>query len=96
MTHARFLYILLIALLSAVPLLAQNDNHTQLLEQADENYELGQFDQALELLLSNIGNMHTADKQKALRLIALCYLAQDKEAEAEKICMSIINSVKLK
>lgn len=90
MTHARFLYILLIALLSAVPLLAQNDNHTQLLEQADENYELGQFDQALELLLSNIGNMHTADKQKALRLIALCYLAQDKEAEAERYASQLI------
>ena len=81
---SRYLYILLF-LLALLPgtVSAQSDEQTRLLEQADANYQIGRFEQVQEVLKKNLGTLEGTDRQRALRLLALCSLAQDDSEQTE-------------
>ena len=55
----------------------------QIYSQAENDYQLGRLDQALDLLKANINSFQGNLKQSAYRLISLCYLAQDDLVQSE-------------
>jgi iron complex outermembrane receptor protein len=73
----RFRYLFLaIALLSSLATSAQGDM-SNVYDRARTNYEIGRFGEALSLLKGNINQFNASLRRRALRLISLCYLAQD-------------------
>lgn len=54
-----------------------------LLTQAEQDYQIGRLDQALQLLTANEKSFKGNNLQNAYRLIALCYLGQDNINQAE-------------
>ena len=85
----RVLYLIIyIIFFSNVTVSAQD--HGQILEQAEQDYQIGRFGQVLSALESHIKNFQYTNKQRALRLIALCYLAQDNEAKAEQYARQLV------
>ena len=86
--------LLALTLLGATPLQAQensgNSNYRLLFEQADEDYEIGRFNQVLAALEKQVGKMTGSDKQRALRLMALCYLAMYETGKAEEYAQKLI------
>ena len=71
-------------------LCAQTVNHTELLGQAEEDYRLGRFEAAQASLSRTLGALDGNDRQKALRLLALCALAQDEDKQAEQYARQLI------
>ena len=61
---------------------AQESTSRQIFNQAESEYEIGRIDQAIQLLQSNLENFDGLLEQSAYRLLALCYLYEDKEDEA--------------
>lgn len=94
MKQALHTTILLLTLLAALPLHAQENkgdsNYRQLLEQADEDYGIGRFDQVLTAVEKTIDKMKGTDKQRALRLAALCHLAMYQTDKAELYAQRLI------
>ena len=81
--------IIYIILLSTGTLYAQNIN-SQLLEQAEQDYQIGRFDQALGALDGKLGMFQGTELQKALRLTALCHLAKDDLENAEYYARQLV------
>jgi len=85
---------LALTLLAATPLQAQDgsadSNYRLLLEQAGEDYETGRFGQVLTALEKQVGKMNGSDKQRALRLMALCYLAMYQTEKAEDYARQLV------
>ena len=75
------IYIAVIALLFfiAVPASAQD-----IYAQAENAYNIGRLDSALVLLKNHENTFHGTDRQKAFRLMSLCYLALDQIEQSEK------------
>ena len=86
---SRFLYLILFIILFS-PVTASAQDNGQLLEQAEQNYHIGRFDQVLSALEPNVSSFQLTDKQRALRLIALCYLAQDDEEKAKHYAQQLV------
>lgn len=85
--------IIAILLLSAVRLPAQTVSEMrQIYTQAEGAYQLGQFDQTIELLQRNIGTFQGNVLQNALRLLSLCYLAQDNKEESERYAQLLLDA----
>ena len=86
--------LLALTLLGGIPLQAQensgNSNYRLLFEQADEDYEIGRFNQVLTALEKQVGKMTSSDKQRALRLMALCYLAMYETEKAEEYAEKLV------
>ncbi len=61
---------------------AQENAPRQIFNQAESEYEIGRIDQAIELLQGNLSKFEGNLKQSAYRLLALCYLGEDKDKEA--------------
>ncbi len=55
----------------------EKQNQRQVYEKAEEAYQIGQLDQAIELLEDHLNNFSGNLRQSALRLVSICYLAQD-------------------
>ena len=91
MSRALYLIILLIALLHPMTLVAQDDRTARILDQAEQDYQVGRFEQTLAALQENMGSFQDNDKQKALRLVALCYLAMDNDEQAEYYARQLID-----
>ena len=83
-----FLYI--IALLFPLTLAAQENDLGQILKQAEQNYQIGRFDQAIQELQQNINSFQGTEKQRAYRILSLCYLSQDKVAESEDYAKKLL------
>ena len=62
----------------------ERQNLRQIYEKAEEAYQIGQLDQAIELLEGNLSNFSGNLRQSALRLVSICYLAQDDQATSEQ------------
>lgn len=94
MARRRLTCILALTLLVCTPLQAQensgNSNYRLLFEQADDDYEIGRFNQVLTTLEKQVEKMSGSDKQRALRLIALCYLAMYQTEKAEAYAQKLI------
>ena len=75
---------ILVALLMPQHIEAQDNNALrQIYLQAEEEYQVGRLEQALQLLQTNINGFDGNLKQSAYRLIALCYMAQDNSTQSE-------------
>ena len=62
----------------------------QVYTKAEEAYQIGQLDQAIELLEGNLNDFTGNLRQSALRLVSICYLAQDNKETSEKYARSLL------
>ena len=69
--------------LSSLCTYAQENVSRQIFNQAESEYNVGRIDQAIELLQDNMADFEGNLKQSAFRLLALCYLSEDRNEEAE-------------
>jgi len=91
MRKSLYLIILLCALLSP-PLHAQDNNSFRLLYiQAENDYHIGRIEQAENLLEKNLELFSGTIKISAYRLLALCKLADDDNAAAERYVNQLLN-----
>lgn len=74
-----------------LPVAAQQSNIRQIYEEAEEYFNIGRIEQAASLLNSNIDKFEGGMRSSAYRLIALCHLAQDQDAEAETAVTTMLN-----
>lgn len=79
---ARYI-LFLCGLFVSLSLSAQDANHSSIYEQARSDYQIGRFSNAVESLKSHLNSFDSNLRQRAYRLIALCYLAQDSIALSE-------------
>ena len=63
----------------------------QVYTKAEEAYQIGQLDQAIELLEGNLSDFTGNLRQSALRLVSICYLAQDDKDISEKYARSLLS-----
>ena len=68
----------------------EKQNARQIYEKAEEAYQIGQLDQAIELLEDNLSNFSGNLRQSALRLVSICYLAQDDKDTSEKYARMLL------
>lgn len=77
----RLLFVILFVFFSAA-LSAQNDSLRQLFYKAESNYEIGKFDEALEILEGNFSKFPAALKTNVLKLSALCSIMKDDDEKS--------------
>lgn len=78
------LCIILAVLLVSIDLQAQDSGASRdLYTQAENDYKIGRFEEALDLLETNINAFQGNLKQNAYRLISLCFMAQDNWERSE-------------
>lgn len=89
----NWLFIVIGLFFALLPLAAQeiNSELRQIYTQAEALYQIGQLDQATQLLEQNLPSFREPLKQNAYRLLALCYLATDDDVEAEKNAILLLN-----
>lgn len=63
----------------------------QVYTKAEEAYQIGQLDQAIELLEGNLNDFTGNLRQSALRLVSICYLAQDDKDTSEKYARLLLS-----
>ena len=63
----------------------------QVYTKAEEAYKIGQLDQTIELLEGNLNDFTGNLRQSALRLVSICYLAQDDTDMSEKYARSLLS-----
>ena len=68
--------------LSALCAHAQENTSRQIYQQAESEYGIGRIDQAIQLLQGHLDDFEGNLKQSAYRLLALCYLSEDRDDEA--------------
>ncbi len=90
MNRYAYLLILLLALLTTGTASAQSDEQARLLEQADADYKIGQFEQVQSILKQHIGTLKGTDRLRALRLLALSFLAQDDNEQTEYYARQLV------
>ena len=83
---------IIVAILAPHHTKAQDNNEfRQIYLQAEEEYQVGRLEQALDLLQSNINGFDGNLKQNAYRLIALCYMAQDNTSQSENYAKLLLH-----
>lgn len=68
-----------------------NSEMRQVYTQAAEAYQVGQLDQAISLLHDHLEDFQGNVRQNALRLLSLCYLAQDNNVETERYAQMLLD-----
>jgi len=63
----------------------------QVYTKAEEAYKIGQLEQTIELLEGNLNDFTGNLRQSALRLVSICYLAQDDKDTSEKYARSLLS-----
>lgn len=63
----------------------------QVYTKAEEAYQIGQLDQAIDLLEGNLNDFTGNLRQSALRLVSICYLAQDEKDTSEKYARMLLS-----
>lgn len=81
MNIGRYLIYIIIALVLPLSSIAQ-EHQRQIYDEAESEYEIGRIDQAKQLVHNNLKAFDGVLLQNAYRLLALCYLSQDRETEA--------------
>lgn len=69
---------------------AQEKDLSLILEQAEEDYRIGRFEQILTNLQEHLYSFKGNNRQKALRLMALSFMAQDDMAQAENYARQLV------
>jgi iron complex outermembrane receptor protein len=77
--------------MSALNVLAQETNTSrQIYNQAESEYDIGRFDQAIHLLQAYLPDFEGNLKQSAYRLLALCYLSQEQDEKARQYAEQLV------
>ncbi len=76
--------IIILLLLLPFAAMSQDNSMRQTYLQAEEEYRIGHFDDAIELLSKNINGFDDAEVVSAYRLLALCYLEKDNMEKVEE------------
>ena len=79
-----------VALAVTARLVAQDDRSRQLYNQAESEYQLGQLSQAQQLLEKHVESLTSGLQVDGYRLLALCYLGMDNEADAERCAAQLL------
>ena len=90
----KYLHIILIAtmLLSSAAVWSQSNNDMrQAYAEAESAYQLGQLEQAINILEKNLYSFQGNTKQNALRLLSLCHLALDNFEESERYASMLLD-----
>lgn len=74
----------------AIPSLAQDDQSRQLVTKAEEEYEIGRIESALTMLEDHANGLPKTYRLRAFRLLSLCYLALDRNEEAERYTIQML------
>lgn len=90
MREAEHILLLIILLLLPAGLPAQDDKNSLLLEQAEQDYLIGRFEQTLGALERSLNSFQGNSRQRAIRLVALSYMAMDDYDKAEKYARMLI------
>lgn len=77
-------FLFIVGLWVCVGVFAQEGKEIQLYKQAEEAYKIGRFEEAIKLLSDNLDDFSSRTRETSLRLLALCYLEEDKTTEAEQ------------
>ena len=86
----RFLVIALLPFFWALPLHAQEDDSRQLINQAEQAYEIGQIEEAQNMLRGHLEGMNSTLKLRGYRLLSLCCLALDQDDEARRYASLVL------
>ena len=84
------LIIILIFWLSTLSVHAQENASRQIFNQAESEFAIGRVEQAIQLLQDNLVGFDGLLKQSAYRLLALCYLSEDRTEEARYYAEQLI------
>lgn len=90
----RYWYIILLVSMMWMPVMVsaqEKQNQRQIYEKAEEAYQIGQLDQAIELLEDNLNDFSGNIRQSALRLVSICYLAQDDMDKSEQYARLLLS-----
>ena len=90
----RYVYNILAVCMMLMPVMAsaqEKQDIRQVYAKAEEAYQIGQLDQAIELLEGNLNDFTGNIRQNALRLVSICYLAQDDKATSEEYARILLD-----
>ena len=90
----KHLYHIFTACMMLMPFTAsaqEKQDIRQVYAQAEEAYQIGQLDQAIELLEGNLNDFTGNLRQSAIRLVSICYLAQDDKDASEKYARLLLS-----
>ncbi len=90
----RYWYNILAVCMMLMPLMVsaqEKPNQRQVYEKAEEAYQIGQLDQAIELLEDHLNDFTGNLRQSALRLASICYLAQDDKDKSEQYARLLLS-----
>jgi len=82
--------IILLSALHICPIQAQEDEARQLLNEAEEAYQIGKVEEAQKMLVGHVRNMSSAQRIRGYRLLALCFLALEQPEEAKKYAANVL------
>ena len=77
-------------LMSSVVRAQEESDLLQVYMQAESEYDIGHFDASIRLLNENMDSFNKALKVSAYRLMSLCYLGKDEQAEAERFATALL------
>ena len=77
-------------LMSSVVRAQEESDLLQVYMQAKSEYDIGHFDASIRLLNENMDSFNKALKVSAYRLMSLCYLGKDEQAEAERFATALL------
>ena len=90
----RYWIIILAVSMMWMPLMVsaqEKQDQRQVYAKAEEAYQIGQLDQAIELLEDNLNSFTGNLRQSALRLVSICYLAQDNTEKSEQYARLLLS-----
>ena len=90
----RYVYNILAVCMMLMPVMAsaqEKQDIRQVYAKAEEAYQIGQLDQTIELLEGNLNDFTGNLRQSALRLVSICYLAQDDADTSEQYARLLLS-----
>ena len=90
----KYLYHIIAVSIMLMPVMAsaqEKQDLRQIYTKAEEAYQIGQLDQAIDLLEGSLNSFTGNLRQSALRLVSICYLAQDDKETSEKYARLLLS-----
>ncbi len=86
----RFYLFISAFLLTTLHAIGQENTQRQILEQAENYYQIGRIEQTIDILKDNIDIFQGNVRQSALRMLTICCLDLDREDEAQLYAKQLI------
>ena len=90
----KYLYQIIAVSIMLMPLMAsaqEKQDLRHIYTKAEEAYQIGQLDQAINLLEGSLNSFTGNLRQSALRLVSICYLAQDDMDKSEQYARLLLS-----